>query len=104
MLRAANTFAPVTIPVRISHYEKVHNPSRLQQSPTRERGTIRVTGSLPHMGKKAQQVKAVFTEERKVARDAGFVYSGEEGVGEREGERVGAEKETDPGFKNCYAT
>lgn len=56
------------------------------------------------MGKKAQQVKAVFTEERKVARDAGFVYSGEEGVGEREGERVGAEKETDPGFKNCYAT
>lgn len=53
------------------------------------------------MGKKAQPL---FTEERKVARDAGFVYSGEEGVGEREGERVGAEKETDPGFKNCYAT
>lgn len=24
--------------------------------------------------------------------------------GERMGERVGTEKETDPGFKNCYAT
>lgn len=29
LLRAANTFASVTIPVRISHYEKVHNPFRL---------------------------------------------------------------------------